>query len=287
MIFHLLILLICLSPFFSFTAEKKPPVSGIVIALGNPNAMISEPVAPSSSAKKSPKQKTQPKSAPQKASKKSKASKSAAKKIVSKTVQETSSVSATQKVIRKKNDDIKTKKKNDSSKLEEQRKAKENAEAIKEAEEKRSQALAEEAAAKAEKAAQAKAKADAKSKFDGLFKGEGKSNDSKGNPKGRPNAKALEGMSQGAGTTGKGLGDRKLLFAPEITDNSQKTGKVIIEICVSNTGKVTKAKFTQKGSTTTDAHLISIAETNAKKYQFDKSTIQEQCGEIIIDFKLK
>lgn len=135
----------------------------------------------------------------------------------------------------------------------------------------------------------AKEKEDAKSKFGSLFNknNEDENSTGQGDPLGKPDASALEGLTEAYGKTGQGLDDRGMVFQPVIKDDSQKTGRVVVRICVSSNGDVISARYTQKGSTTTDSHLIELAERNARKYKFSKSEIDEQCGNIIIDFKLK
>ena len=284
---HMLLLLLILSPFFSFTShEKDRPLSGIVVAIGNPNATIQEykPSAKSEAAKASQPAKTKAKTTPTKVSKPKVAkTPSKATKVISKTVQEDADVIASKKATKQ---NEKPKKPTKSAKEIQAEKEAKEAELKAQEEARRAE---EEARRQAEKAAAAaKAKADAKSKFSNMLNNGGQAAPaSKGNLNGKPNAKALEGISTGSGQTGEGLGDRKLLYQPSITDNSQKTGKVIIRICVDKSGKVSKAKYTQKGSTTTDAYLIKLAEDNARQYKFDKGTIEEQCGNVIIDFKLR
>jgi outer membrane biosynthesis protein TonB len=122
--------------------------------------------------------------------------------------------------------------------------------------------------------------------FGGSGQGDGPGNAPKGSPEGDPNSGALEGISKGRGTIGGGLSGRKVTQAPTISENSQKYGKVVIKVCVDKTGKVISSKFTQAGSTTTDAQLVSIAEKGAKKYQFGPGELDSQCGTISFDFKL-
>ncbi|MCB0600580.1 MAG: hypothetical protein KDC28_05110 [Saprospiraceae bacterium] len=131
---------------------------------------------------------------------------------------------------------------------------------------------------------------DASKQYGDLFgSGKGKTNTSgnQGDPNGDPNAKNLEGISTGSGTVGGGLGDRGVLYEPVINDNSQKTGRVVVKVCVDTDGHVVSADYTQKGSTTTDATLRDLAIQSAKKFRFTKSSIDKQCGTITIDFKLK
>lgn len=152
---------------------------------------------------------------------------------------------------------------------------------------------AKEAAAKADADRVAKEKTEfdnKKKKFSDLLGGGKGNNNNKGNQgteKGDPNGNVLSGMSKGSGKVGGGLSGRGVEFEPTFADNSQKTGKVSLSICVNNDGKVTKADFTQKGSTTSDAYLIDLARKTAFKYRFSKSDIESQCGTVTVDFKVQ
>ncbi len=127
----------------------------------------------------------------------------------------------------------------------------------------------------------------AKSKFGNLF-GQNRNGDSQaeedGDPFGVPGNESLQKEAKGNASSGEGLNGRGIIFRPTIQDNSQKKGKVMVELCVDKTGKVTSANFTQKGSTTTDNHLIQLAIDGAKKYKFSPSESHKQCGTITIDF---
>jgi hypothetical protein len=159
----------------------------------------------------------------------------------------------------------------------------------------------EEAKKKAEAEAEAKKKADqeaqekaeyekAKKQFgDSFGGGKGKTDKpgNQGDPNGDPDAKKLEGISTGSGMVGGGLGDRGVLFEPKISDNSQKTGTVVVRVCVDRNGDVVSADYTQKGSTTADSELRQIAISSSKKFRFSKSSVDKQCGTITIDFKVR
>jgi len=83
------------------------------------------------------------------------------------------------------------------------------------------------------------------------------------------------------------ISSRKVLKKPIIRDNTQKEGRVIVKICVDASGKVISSSYTQIGSTTTDSHLIELAEKGAMQYQFSTSEVSRQCGRVIIDFTLR
>ncbi|WP_235296868.1 hypothetical protein [Portibacter marinus] len=121
----------------------------------------------------------------------------------------------------------------------------------------------------------------------GKGKGDGSSTGNAGDPQGDPNTDVLKGMSKGNGRIEGGLADRGLIFEPQINENSQKAGIVVVRVCVNNQGEVIESNYTQRGSTTTDSDLVSVAIEGAKKYRFSKSPIEKQCGTITIEFKLR
>lgn len=127
-----------------------------------------------------------------------------------------------------------------------------------------------------------------KNAFSSFFNKKENTNKQKtGSDKGVPASEHTRDMVSGESHIGEGLVKRGIIFQPEIVDNSQKTGKVVIKVCVDSNGKVISAKHTLSGSTTTDRNLVKIAEKAAKQYVFSASGIEKQCGKISIDFKLK
>lgn len=266
-LFHILLIFFFLVPCFKhFNNQMPEEPQGIMVALGDPSPQ-----------KKTDARKTIEKVQPAKTEKKvrkaepvKQAAKSAKVKAetVSKTVEEKSVVTAAE--------------------LEKTREAElKNKEEMRKAEEARKKAEAEQKRLEEEQR-RIEAQKQAKSKFSSMFSsGDQNDNTSAGNPEGQPDSSVLDNLNTAKGRVGNGLGERELLYAPQIRDNTQKTGRVIINICVNQEGKVISAKYRQKGSTTTDAHLISLAERSASGYSFSKSHIAEQCGDIIIDFKLK
>jgi len=129
-----------------------------------------------------------------------------------------------------------------------------------------------------------------KNELGSLFGGDGESNESegkKGDPDGSNDSDILEGLSGGLSAVGGGLSGRGIIYEPKIKENSQKTGKVVVKVCVDRSGSIISSKFTQRGSTTTDSELVEVAEKAAAKYKFTPGDLAEQCGTITIDFKLK
>ena len=188
---------------------------------------------------------------------------------------------------------LKKKKEKEAEKRKEEakKKAKDDARKRKAAEDARKKKA--DAARKA--AAEKKKYEDAKNKFGGLFgggNGEGKGNTgtsgNQGDPNGDPNSDILDGISTGKGRVGGGLGNRGVRNSPQVTDNSQKTGIVVVKVCVDASGNVIGTPtYTQSGSTTSDSRLKQLAISNAKRWKFAKGAIDKQCGTIKYDFKLK
>ena len=89
------------------------------------------------------------------------------------------------------------------------------------------------------------------------------------------------------GRDDQSISNRKVIFIPQINDDSQKEGRVVIKICVNADGLVTSSRYTQLGSTTTDQYLIDLALKNAKLYRFSSSDYEKQCGKVNIDFEVR
>lgn len=296
---HLLLLLLCLFPYFYNNSTPDTELSGILVQLGEFDPGNSENIAAVSAEEVSEEETaTSESEVSESAEKQSTESEAPALESPSKDVKV--EVAPTEQIVAETREDVseviaatKAKKK----KLEEEakkREAKEKAaaKAKKEAAAKAAKEKAEaEAKRKAEEEAAKKAKYDAqKSKFGSLLSGGAGNSDqsgSEGTPDGDPNSNALKNLATGSGAVGDGLSDRAILFTPEITDNSQKTGRVVVDICIDASGKVTTAKYTQRGSTTSDKDLIDVAVDGVKQYRFSTSQAKKQCGSVIIDFKLK
>ncbi|MDZ4844997.1 MAG: hypothetical protein SH857_05540 [Chitinophagales bacterium] len=112
-----------------------------------------------------------------------------------------------------------------------------------------------------------------------------------GDPDGDPSSKNYYGDNSGLGNIGVGhdLAGRNLLSIPPIEEEYSETGKVSVSIKVDRNGKVLFAKYTQKGSTTTNQKLIKLAEEAAMQAKFSPNSkvAEEQFGTITFTFKLK
>lgn len=276
-VIHLLIFLLFFIHFFEFEWPPKNE-SGILVALGTPDDGMGEDLPKAEneevlkeSADPAKEVSTKDKStSPDKDIKNTDVKKEPVKIKETATVDERSDVQSST-----------DKKKTEVSEAALAEKRRREAEAKAEAEAKR----------KAEEDAKKQAEVDAKKKQFGSLFGKGQGNTDKpgsqGDPKGDPNSKNLEGLAKGSGRIGGGLSNRGVNYEPRFSDKSQKTGKVVIEICVDPSGKVTEAKFTQRGSTTTDSELVAIALKGAREYKFTSSEAESQCGTVTVDFKVQ
>ncbi|MFZ7114700.1 MAG: energy transducer TonB family protein [Bacteroidota bacterium] len=120
------------------------------------------------------------------------------------------------------------------------------------------------------------------SKSQGTGSGSGDQGDKNGDPFSKYTGKNGNGTGTGGGEgtgigngTGKGisfsLSGRKLIRTPQITDHSQETGKVVVDITVDKDGNVETAIPGGRGSTTTSAYLFRLAKEAAMKAKFNPS----------------
>ncbi|MBI2269903.1 MAG: hypothetical protein HYU69_06030 [Bacteroidetes bacterium] len=118
--------------------------------------------------------------------------------------------------------------------------------------------------------------------------GNGKAGDGDGQGKGNGDGPG-EGNNVGPGKgPGYSLRGRKLLQRPQLLDESQEEGIVVVEIVVDETGKVIEATPGQRGSTTTSSYLYTLARQAAKTAKFNVSPdgAKEQKGTYTFVFRL-
>ena len=283
---HLLLLLICLFPYMT-VQEPTQEISGILVALGTPDGGNSADISATMTDADT--------DAVDKASTPT-SSTSAVDKAPKPTPVEQAPPEVKEKPAPTKPVEMLTDESDDpivQETTEQQKQEAAEALAAKEAAE-RQKAAEEQAAEVARKAAEEKAAKEAayqasKKQYSDLFgsgRGTNGNTGNEGDPNGDPDADNLKGLAKGSGRIGGGLSDRGLVYEPQIADNTQKTGKVVIKVCVDETGAVSEARFTQRGSTTVDKHLIAVAEKAALKYKFTPAEVDTQCGTITVDFKV-
>ncbi|MEM9884423.1 MAG: hypothetical protein AAF849_00915 [Bacteroidota bacterium] len=275
----LLLVVVFLFPFFTFP-DPPPEQEGILVNLGLPdqgqgveNAPIAEAAPAEPEPQPEPVEEPEPEPTPPKETK--------PQPVEDKKVVTTEDPDA----IRLKRQKEEQRKKDEAAR---QKQREEEARRKAQAEAER-QRIAAEAAERERQEAERNA---TKSRIGDLFKtGDGKGNTgssgNQGDPNGDPDASRLEGISTGTGQVGGGLAGRGG-SGPKLTDSSQKAGQVVIYVCVDDSGRVTSAKFTQKGSSgraAGDSALIKKAIDNAKRWKFKSGTADKQCGTISYRFK--
>lgn len=82
-----------------------------------------------------------------------------------------------------------------------------------------------------------------------------------------------------------GLGERKVEDQPDIFMISSDSGKITVDICVNNEGKVTEAKINRAESTLDSSSLRSLAMRKARGFMFMPSLSAEQCGTMVFMIK--
>jgi len=97
------------------------------------------------------------------------------------------------------------------------------------------------------------------------------------------------GGSGGGAGTDYSLSGRSLLSKKVPFNNSQKAGKIVIQIKVGQDGNVIFAQGPYKGSTSTDAYLVKISEEAAYKFKFSSNSdaAEEQFGTITFKFSVQ
>ena len=108
-----------------------------------------------------------------------------------------------------------------------------------------------------------------------------------GDINGDPNSTNYTGGGFGNGTSFT-LSGRNMLSSPQINDNSQDDGQVVVDIIVDKYGKVLRATPGARGSTTTSTVLYKKAREAALKSKFNANpdAAEEQKGQMTFIFIL-
>ncbi len=116
-----------------------------------------------------------------------------------------------------------------------------------------------------------------------------------GNSSGNPNSDSYKGnAASGNGGLGgnsgvkikSGLNGRNITRYPNFEDDFNENAKVAVDITVDNSGNVTRAIVNQKGTTTTNKNILSIAVRKATLLKLNAANAAEQSGTLIFNFKL-
>lgn len=84
---------------------------------------------------------------------------------------------------------------------------------------------------------------------------------------------------------GQGLGKRRIMQRPSILILAENDGKVTVEICVNEEGRIDYAEYVPGKSTINQNSLVSLAIRKAKEFWFEESEYPKQCGYIVYKIK--
>jgi hypothetical protein len=117
-----------------------------------------------------------------------------------------------------------------------------------------------------------------------------------GDPNGNPNSDSYKGnAASGTGGNGgnsgvsirSGLSGRRITHLPSFEDDFNENAKVAVDITVDIAGNVTQAIINQKGTTTTNHSIWSIALRKARSLKMNSGNAEEQTGTLVFNFKLR
>ena len=110
-----------------------------------------------------------------------------------------------------------------------------------------------------------------------------------GSPDGSMDSKSHTGSGKGNSGISFDLAGRNMTRKPQISDQSQETGRVVIEVIVDKDGNVTSVNGPIRCSSTTAGVLVAKAKQAAKEAKFSKSPngVEEQRGTITFVFKFE
>ncbi len=80
------------------------------------------------------------------------------------------------------------------------------------------------------------------------------------------------------------LNNRTIHIHPQAQNATKAKGRVMIKFCADAEGRVTYAKFTQRGSTTLNSQLKGLALAAVRKMRLAPSATNEDCGTVGFDF---
>lgn len=75
-----------------------------------------------------------------------------------------------------------------------------------------------------------------------------------------------------------GIGSRKVVEIPEMLILSDKSGRVVVDICVNRIGEVTSAKLNEEKTTILTKGLVSLALRKSSKFWFERKDTKNHCG---------
>ena len=83
----------------------------------------------------------------------------------------------------------------------------------------------------------------------------------------------------------EGIGSRKLLEKPDIFILNDKSGDVVVNVCIDRLGRVVNPTLNENASTIQVPSLISLALRESSNFRFARSSRKSHCGTITYRIK--
>lgn len=77
-----------------------------------------------------------------------------------------------------------------------------------------------------------------------------------------------------------GIGNRKITEIPDILILSDKSGEVVVDVCIDRLGRILDPKLNEERSTIKTPSLISLALRESSNFRFARSSRKNHCGSI-------
>lgn len=118
--------------------------------------------------------------------------------------------------------------------------------------------------------------------------GAGAGKDADGHADKDNNGTAAEG-NNGLDFSGDGLLTRPVIYRADVKKITREEGKIVVNICVAQSGRVIYAKFNREDSTIKTTSLIREAIDTAKDYRFERDYTlpKKQCGKLTFIFEIE
>ena len=78
----------------------------------------------------------------------------------------------------------------------------------------------------------------------------------------------------------EGIGSRKMIDMPDILILSDKSGEVVVDVCIDRLGRIGKATLNEEKSTLKTPSLVSLALRESANFRFARSSRKSHCGTI-------
>lgn len=77
-----------------------------------------------------------------------------------------------------------------------------------------------------------------------------------------------------------GIGNRKITEIPDILILSDKSGEVVVDVCIDRLGRILDPKLNEERSTIKTTSLVSLALRESSNFRFARSSRKNHCGSI-------